>query len=61
MGDIVNLRQFRKQKQRQDKSAKADLNRAKFGQSKLDKKLTETEKARSDQTLDSARLERDED
>jgi len=61
MGDIVNLRQFRKQKQRQDKSAKADVNRAKFGQSKLDKKLTEVEKARSDQTLDSARLERDED
>lgn len=61
MGDIVNLRQFRKQKQRQDKSAKAEVSRAKFGQSKLAKKLTEAEKARSDQTLDSARLERDDD
>ena len=61
MGDIVNLRQFRKQKQRQDKSAKAEVNRTKFGQSKLAKKLTEAEKARSDQTLDSARLERDDD
>ncbi len=61
MGDIVNLRQFRKLKQRQDKSAKAEVNRAKFCQSKLAKKLTEAEKARSDQTLDSARLERDDD
>lgn len=61
MGDIVNLRQFRKQKQRLDKSAKADVNRANFGQSKLQKKQTEIDKARTDQTLDGARLERDED
>ncbi|MEM7747707.1 MAG: DUF4169 family protein, partial [Pseudomonadota bacterium] len=32
-GDIVNLRTFRKKKQREDKASKAAENRAKFGRS----------------------------
>ena len=61
MGDVVNLRQFKKQKQRSDKSAKADQNRAKFGQSKEQTALTQKEKRRTETTLDGAHLDRDKD
>jgi len=37
MGDIVNLRRFRKQKARADKESRAAENRARHGASRLDK------------------------
>ena len=41
-GNVVNLRTFRKQKQRQEKEAKAAENRNKFGRTKAEKLRDET-------------------
>ena len=46
MADIVNLRQFRKNKAREDKADKAEENRNRHGVTKADK------------TLDGAKMER---
>ena len=51
-GDIVNLRQFRKQKARAEAERQAADNRVKFGRKKSEKEITERERAR-----DAARLE----
>jgi len=51
-GDVVNLRQFRKQKARNEAEREAADNRVKFGRKKSEKQITERERAR-----DEARLE----
>lgn len=51
-GDVVNLRQFRKRKARDEAEREAADNRVKFGRKKSEKQLTESERAR-----DAARLE----
>ena len=43
-GDVVNLRTFRKQKQREEKEAKAAENRSKFGRTKAEKLRDQTDK-----------------
>ncbi|MCE8511428.1 DUF4169 family protein [Ruegeria pomeroyi] len=50
MGKPVNLNQFRKQKARAEKKARADENAVKFGRSKADKQLdrARADKARRD-------------
>lgn len=52
MAEIINLKQFRKQKQRDEKAKAADENRAKFGRSKAEKQksdlVTQNEKAKFD-------------
>lgn len=50
MGKPVNLNQFRKQKERAEKKARADENAVKFGRSKADKQLdrARADKARRD-------------
>jgi hypothetical protein len=51
-GDVVNLRQFRKRKARNEAEREAADNRVKFGRKKSEKEITERERAR-----DAARLE----
>lgn len=48
MGDVVNLRQFRKVKARAEKEAAADQNRISFGRTKQEKTLTD---ARNEKAL----------
>ncbi|MEC8631260.1 MAG: DUF4169 family protein [Pseudomonadota bacterium] len=50
MGKVVNLRQARKDRARQDKRAKGDQNAAKFGQTAVEKQLNSAraDKARRD-------------
>ena len=48
MGDLVNLRQFRKAKARTEKEAAADQNRISFGRTKQEKTLTD---ARNEKAL----------
>lgn len=50
MGKPVNLNQFRKQKERAEKKARAEENAVKFGRSKVDKQLdrARADKARRD-------------
>jgi hypothetical protein len=60
MGEIVNLRQARKQRDRREKDRQAEENRVSFGRSKAEKRLTETEKRLVDSKLDGSRRDPDE-
>ena len=57
-GDVVNLRQFRKDKRRLEKEKQAEQNRITFGRSKQEKSLTEALNRKSEETLDQGRLEK---
>jgi hypothetical protein len=39
-GDVINLRQFRKQKARTEKDRRAEQNRISFGRTKVERALT---------------------
>ncbi|WP_421580280.1 DUF4169 family protein [Shinella sp. M31] len=55
-GDVVNLRQFRKQKARSDKEKQAEQNRLTFGRTKAEKTLTRALNEKAEKTLDQGRL-----
>jgi len=57
MGEIVNLRQFRKAKERKDAERKADINRLSFGRTKLERETTQAERERDAQHLDGHKRE----
>ena len=57
MGDIVNLRQVRKRAARKDREAEAAANRAKFGRTKAERALQQSEAEKLRQTLDGAERE----
>ena len=57
MTDPINLRQFRKKKQRQDKEKAATQNRAKFGRTKNEKKRDTLNDEKVTSHLDGHRLE----
>lgn len=50
MGDVINLNQARKARERQDKARQADANRLRFGRTKTEKQreTAEAEKLRRD-------------
>ena len=56
MGDIVNLNQFRKKRERAVKALKRVANRARSGRSKAERQVTQAEAARGDGTLDGKRI-----
>ncbi|WP_276120911.1 DUF4169 family protein [Pararhizobium qamdonense] len=56
-GDVVNLRQFRKQKARTEKDRTADQNRISFGRTKAEKQLTQTLNDKASKTLDQGKRE----
>jgi Domain of unknown function (DUF4169) len=56
LAEIVNLRRVRKLKVRDRKQAEAAQNRAAFGRSKAEKRLTESERALAEAGLDGRRL-----
>ncbi len=55
MADIINLRQARKTRARNDAAANADTNRAKFGRTKAERARDAATRASLDQTLDGAK------
>ncbi len=57
MADIVNLRTFRKLKQRSAKDADAEANRLKFGRSKAEKLKVTSEKERAEKHIDGHKRE----
>ncbi len=59
-GDVVNLRQFRKQKARSDKERQADQNRIAHGRTKVEKTLTRALNEKAEKTLDQGRIEKPE-
>ena len=58
-GDVVNLRQVRKQKARSDKEKQAEQNRIAFGRTRAEKTLTHALNEKARKTLDQGRLEKD--
>ncbi|MGX5734526.1 DUF4169 family protein [Bosea thiooxidans] len=60
MGEIVNLRQFRKQKARAEAEKTAGQNRVSFGRTKAERELTEAERDKAARHIDGHRLDRDE-
>jgi hypothetical protein len=57
-GDVVNLRQFRKTKQRVEKDKQAEQNRLTFGRTKAEKTLTKTLNEKAKRSLDQGRREK---
>lgn len=60
MGDVVNLNQFRKKRDRKEAENKARENRIKFGRTGLQKKLDRDETRRNITELERKKLTRDE-
>ncbi|WP_073953372.1 DUF4169 family protein [Thalassospira sp. TSL5-1] len=59
--DIVNLRQHRKRKARDEKTQKADANRIAFGRTRVERKQTKAQQDMEERKLAAHRLERDAD
>jgi hypothetical protein len=56
--EIVNLRQFKKGKVRQEKAGQAEQNRISFGRTKSEKQLTKSINDKAQKTLDQGKLEK---
>ena len=59
-GDVVNLRQFRKQKARSEKEKAAEANRLQFGRTKAEKNLTRALNEKAEKSLDQGKLDKPE-
>lgn len=60
MAEIVNLREFRKQRARRGKTRQAAVNREKFGRTKAEIERERREQQSRDGALDGKRLDDDE-
>jgi hypothetical protein len=58
MGDVVNLRQFRKAKARSEKEKQAEQSRLSHGRSKAEKSLTGALNDKAEKALDQGKLEK---
>ena len=58
MTDPINLRKVRKNKERAEKSARADQNRIRFGRTKAEKQVAEKENLSKIKKLDGNRLDK---
>jgi hypothetical protein len=52
MAEVVNLRNFRKRKARENKEISAQVNRAAFGRTKSEKELSKARRALEQKALD---------
>jgi hypothetical protein len=59
MGDVVNLKRFKKQAARDQAAKKADAQRARFGRSKAERKQQEEEIKKLNTVLDHHRIGED--
>lgn len=57
MGDVVNLRRFKKRAEKQQSARQADVNRAKFGRSKSERLLEQKRDVRANDVLDQHRID----
>ncbi len=60
-GNIVNLRTFRKRKERAEREAEAAANRAQHGRTKVERGFEDTRRDAADRAHDGRRLEPGED
>ena len=59
MGDVVNLNQYRKRRERADAARRAAANRAKAGRGKAERESLRGESNRRDSELDGKLIERE--
>ena len=57
MGDLVNLRRFKKRADREQSSREAEANRARFGRTRTERDLEAKRTARANVVLDQHRLD----
>lgn len=60
MGDVINLRQFRKNKERAEKQKAAEQNRISFGRTKPEKNLTQARNEKAEKQLDQGKIDKPE-
>ncbi len=57
MGDLVNLKRFRKRSERELAAKQADANRVRFGRTKSERALDEQQTSRANDHLDQHRID----
>jgi Domain of unknown function (DUF4169) len=57
MGDVINLKRFKKRSDREQAAKQADANRARFGRTKSERTLDERHTKRANDLLDHHRIE----
>jgi uncharacterized protein DUF4169 len=57
MGELVNLKRFRKRAERDQSAKQADVNRARFGRTKSERVADERRTERADDLLDQHRID----
>jgi YD repeat-containing protein len=57
MGDIVNLKRFRKRAEREQSEKQADANRTRFGRTKSERVLEQRRSQRADELLDQHKID----
>jgi Domain of unknown function (DUF4169) len=57
MGDVVNLKRFKKRTEREQSAKQADANRARFGRTKSERILDEKRTKRGNDLLDQHRID----
>jgi hypothetical protein len=57
MGDVVNLKRFKKRNEREQSAMQADANRARVGRTKSERALDEQAKDRAGNLLDQHRID----
>jgi hypothetical protein len=57
MGEIVNLKRFRKRSERKQAAKQAETNRARFGRTKSERAADTTRAKRTDELLDQHRID----
>jgi hypothetical protein len=58
VGDLLNLKRFKKRTERDASAQKAETNRALFGRTKTEKKRDELQARRTGKSLDGHRIDR---
>jgi hypothetical protein len=57
MGDLVNLKRFKKRSEREQAAKQADTNRARFGRTKSERTLDDLRASRANKLLDQHRID----
>ena len=57
MGDVVNLKRFRKRAEKEQSAKQADANRKRFGRTKSERVLEEGRSKRANDVLDQHRID----
>jgi Domain of unknown function (DUF4169) len=57
MGDVVNLKRFKKRSEREASAKQAEVNRARFGRTKSERVLDQARATRANDLLDAHRID----